>query len=659
MHARGTVLLLVFLLTWSPAAIAARADPSPWPDFRIIIWQTKTARQYRALRSLGVTDAQVQADRSRETPASAEQKVLPIIRAGLRPYVENIATDFYSAYHRWIPDKPVNVSFLALQRRIALDPGDKSVFIRRPSLSDPRALDRIKKRLTDIVHLYAPYDPLFFDLGDETGIADLSAAWDFDFSASSLSGMRTWLKRLYGTLAALNREWGTAFVSWRDVIPPTTAQTMMRTDENYAAWSDFKCWMDVAFARAIAGGTEAVHAGAPRTRAAIEGAQIPGWGGYNYARLAPSVDVMELHDAAQSLDLAQAFNPWLISLMTVNWGQSDALHTSWREFLRGVRGMVLWDPDDRLVNFDGSLGPDGRIAAPFLTAIREASAALIMASHQVRAPIAVLYSPESYRLQWLLDHRAMGASWTRLSSEDENADNAVRAARRRVITLLDRLGVAPHFVSAAQISGGGLQRARDKILILPQTLALSVKTADAIRAFVSAGGILVSEGQTGLFDGHGRRLPERRLSALLQGTNPRAISLNSNDATATRQLVDILKAGEITPKVTIADAATEGSAGIEHYLYRNGSLTILALLADQAADRGPNGTAARLSLPQPVYIYDVRTERLLGFAKQISVFAQSTMPTVLAMSKTPLSTAACQSLLHWRKCPPPPDGVTP
>lgn len=659
MHARGTILLLAFLLAAAPAAIAAPANAPPWPGFQIIIWQTKTARQYGALRTLGVTAALVQADRTGETPASAEKKALPVVRAGLFPYVENIATDFYSAYHRWLPNKPVNASFLALQRRIAVNPDDKSVFIRRPSLSDRRALDRIKKRLTDIVRIYAPYRPIFFDLGDETGIADLSAAWDFDFSASSLSGMRRWLKRQYGTLAALNREWGTHFVHWRDVIPPTTAQTMMRTDGNYAAWSDFKSWMDVAFARAVAAGTAAVHAGAPWARAGIEGGQIPGWGGYNYTRLAPAVDVMELYDAGQSLDLAQAFNSRLITLMTVDWGQPGALHRSWREFLRGVRGMVLWDPDDRLVNSDGSLGPDGRLAAPFLTAIREGPADLILGSQRVYAPIAVLYSPESYRLQWFLDHRAMGASWTRLSSEDENADNAVRTARRRVLSLLDRLGVTPRFVSAAQINGDGLQRAHDKILILPQTLALSVKVADAIRAFVSAGGILVSAGQTGMFDSHGRRLAEPRLSALLHGTNPHAISLSSDEATARRQLAEVLKAGEITPEITITDAASEGSAGVEHYLYRNGSLTILALLADPAADKGTEGAAARLSLPKPVYIYDLRAKRLLGFAKQISVFAQSTMPTVLAISNKPLSAAACQAVLHWEKCPSPADGVAP
>src|SRR6185437_779533 len=155
-------------------------------------------------------------------------------------------------------------------------------------------------------------------------------------------------------------------------------------------------------------------------------------------------------------------------------------------------------------------------------------------------------------------HRGMGASWTSLTSEGENADNAVRAARRRVVNLLDRLGLTPNFVSAAQITDGRLQRQHDKILILPQTLALSVKAADAIRAFVSAGGILVGEGQIGLFDGHGRRLAEPQLSPLLQGNNPRAISLSSDDATAKDQLAEILKAAGVTPEVTIAEAASQG-----------------------------------------------------------------------------------------------------
>ena len=651
MHNRSTILLFGVLLALITSVDTAPAAPKRWPGFQFIIWQTKTARQYQALRAIGVTAARVQADRAHETPASARQKVSPIMQAGLRPYVENIATDFYSAYHRWSPGKPVNAPFLALQRAIAENPADKSVFIRRPGLSDSGAFDRIKKRLTAIVRIYAPYRPLYFDLADETGVADLSAAWDFDFSASSLSGMRLWLKEQYGTLAALNYEWGTQFARWRDVVPPTTTQTMMRTDENYAAWSDFKSWMDVAFARAVEAGAEAIYAGAPWARAAIEGAQIPGWGGYDYTHLAPTVDVMELYDAGESLDLAQEFNPRLVTLTTINWSQPGALHRAWREFLRGVRGVVLWDADDRLVNPEGNLGPDGRIAAGFLAEMQKGPANLILSSRPVRVPIAVVYSPQSYRLQWLLDHRALGASWTRLSSEDANADNAVRAARRRVLRLLGRLGVSPHFVSEKEITTRRLRHGSFKIVILPQTLALSGKAADEIRAFVSAGGTLVSEGQTGLFDGHGRRLAQPRFSAMFDGTNPRAISLSSDDDTAIVQLEQILMSHKIVSEVRIAASAVDGSLGVERYLYRNGALTILALLADPAAEKGQKAVSMQISLPRPAYVYNVQAKRFLAHAKQFSVSTETSMPTVLAISSTPLSAESCRSLMRWQACP--------
>ena len=55
-----------------------------------------------------------------------------------------------------------------------------------------------------------------------------------------------------------------------------------------APWSDFKEWMDEAFARAVRAGTDAVHAADPGALAGIEGAQIPGWGGYDYTPAAAS-----------------------------------------------------------------------------------------------------------------------------------------------------------------------------------------------------------------------------------------------------------------------------------------------------------------------------------------------------------------------------------
>src|SRR5207249_1534234 len=142
------------------------------------------------------------------------------------------------------------------------------------------------------------YRPLFYNLGDEAGIADLAAFWDFDFSESSLNGMRDWLHERYENLSALNQEWGLDFDRWQDVMPMTTREALQRSDGNFAAWADFKEWLDVAFARAIEIGTAAVHDADPEAITVIEGAQIPGWGGYDYSRLATIVDAMEIYDAA-------------------------------------------------------------------------------------------------------------------------------------------------------------------------------------------------------------------------------------------------------------------------------------------------------------------------------------------------------------------------
>jgi hypothetical protein len=122
------------------------------------------------------------------------------------------------------------------------------------------------------------YRPLYFSLGDETGIADLSAFWDFDFSEPSLAAMRDWLKEHYASLDALNQEWGSAFAGWEQVMPMTTQEAIWRPGQNFAGWADFKEWMEVAFARAVKSGTAAIHAADPQAVAAIEGGQNRGLG---------------------------------------------------------------------------------------------------------------------------------------------------------------------------------------------------------------------------------------------------------------------------------------------------------------------------------------------------------------------------------------------
>jgi hypothetical protein len=159
------------------AAMPARA----WDDYQIIQWQSRNEPAYAALKRLGVTAAMVMANRD-GTGIPAEKQFAPMQAAGLSWYVENAATDFYSAYHRWFPNREVNWRFVEAQQCFQQNPDDETVFWRDPSFADPAWQQRIRDRLITTVREQSRHHPLYYSLGDETGIADLTAFFDFDLS---------------------------------------------------------------------------------------------------------------------------------------------------------------------------------------------------------------------------------------------------------------------------------------------------------------------------------------------------------------------------------------------------------------------------------------------------------------------------------------------
>ena len=134
--------------------------------------------------------------------------------------------------------------------------------------------------------------------------------------------------------------------------------------------------------------------------------------------------------------------------------------------------------------------------------------------------------------------------------------------------------------------------------------------------------------------------------------NARVLSLDTRDETALRQFEEALKLAEITPDIQVTQTAPTSGVGLEQYVYRNGPLTIVALLADSAKDVTEQpAVQGRLSLPRPAYVYDVVANRLLGHGRQFLISASANAPTVLAVSNALLSVQTCQSILNWRSCP--------
>ena len=574
-----------------------------------------------------------------------------LVDADLRCYLENIATDFYSPYHKWYDGRSVDWLFLEAKQRYWANPRDRAAFMREPSLSDPEWVNKIRDRLIRSVRPLHPYRPLYYNLGDETGIGDLAAFWDFDLSDLSLAAMREWLKDDYDSLAALNQQWGTTFRNWDEVVPMTTDEAMSRSDENFSAWADFKEWMDIAFARALKSGTNAVHVADPSAVSAIEGAQIPGWGGYDYSRLATSVDAMELYAYGENIPIARSLNPGLILLTTSFEGGPTEAHRVWRELLRGTRGLILWDDKSEFVGDDGSLGDRGRAAATYFGEMRNGLGALLINSRRHTDPIGILYSPASWRIQWLLDRRASVEEWSRRGASTEYQDNAIRVSTRQFAHALEHMGLQYRFVSSEQVRRGAL-RGDYRVVVLPHTIALGASETAEIRGFVERGGVVIADSEPGRFDEHGRRITKPALSDIFAGPVNRSAarfvfgkgkaiylaSANGRDRQNFQRLSRILDNAGVKPPFPVLRIDGRPANDVETSIFHNGELTIVALQRDYLPASPPDTLeTVVLDLPRTFSVYDLRARQFLGSTDRLEFELGPVEPVLLSLSGKPIA----------------------
>ena len=606
------------------AASAAPADPR-WDEYQLLMWQDHPPAALAGLQRLGFTGTKLFGSGGRIDPQTLADRRA----SGLPYYLENIATDLYAPYHRYTPGKPVTWLFDRDRERRRADPADARVFLRDPSLSDPAFAATVHARLQALVRTQGADRPLFYNLGDETGIADLAAPWDYDNSPASLAGFRTWLRGQYLDLDSLNRQWATAFPDWDAVMPELTDATMRRTDQNFSAWADFKAWMDLSFADALHAGTGALHAADPAALSAIEGAQVPGWGGYDYGRLAGAVDVMEIYDTGNALQLAHAFNPSLIPLGTAFTPGPREVHRAWRDLLRGGRGMVVWDEAGDVVGSDGAAGPRGRFLQSLVSSLRAVSPALLVATPSP-SPVAVLYSQASFRTRWVLDMQPKGAAWSDRDSERENDDNVWRAARRHAATHLQELGITPRWLTSQTLEAGALQDTALRVLILPHAIALSDAEVAQVRAFAARGGTVLADTEPGVFDAHSRRRPALPLAgtaAMPQSIRP------DGDPVGPDGMLAVLKSAGVTPPIQVLGPDGAVASGVDVHVYANGGVTILALQASQPWSAPPRLT---IRLPAPATVRDLRRAGPPVQGNAMEVALDGIEPTVLALSPAPL-----------------------
>jgi len=118
-----------------------------------------------------------------------------------------------------------------------------------------------------------------------------------------------------------------------------------------------------------------------------------------------------------------------------------------------------------------------------------------------RRDVAVLYSQASIRAAFI-----------------ENREKEHEALRMKYIAILRNLGFGFDFVSYEQLAAGRLLEVGYKVLVLPDSTALSDAEISAVRAFAAAGGNIVAEGRPAVREANCRPRSSGALDDLFPGT---------------------------------------------------------------------------------------------------------------------------------------------
>lgn len=517
----------------------------PWLEYHTIMWTGDTVYQrpekvplfFQRLREMGINTAMVSGDGD----ASA------MLTNHFPYYVENLVNrglclKYNSKVRNW--DKFVT--------DWARGGRPESALVRDYCLDDTVWRNESRRQVQGIARKNVSHQPLAYNLRDELSTTISANPFDYDFNPVALAKFRAWLKTQYGDVASLNAEWETDFAAWDDVKPFTTDQIKNRmasgdakprgkpdwqavaalkfdpatarqspTRWNFAPWADFRTYMDISLADALAEFRRDAHEPDPHTPVGIEGTQMPSaFGGYDLWRLSQALDWMEPYDIGCSREILGSFMPGKPVVTTVF--ENDTNHARrrlWHLLLEGDRGCIVWWSEDCIdwKSADYALTAKAKALAPALNEMTSPLAQLFLRAERLYDPVLIHYSQASIQADWLLESTVDGSTWLRRFSSYEAQHNRQARVRDGWLKAFQDLGYSPRFISSEEIEAGKLRDAGRAALVLPDSLALSDKEIEAIRNFLvypeykSMPRAAFCDGSPGMFDAHGRLRKENSL----------------------------------------------------------------------------------------------------------------------------------------------------
>ncbi len=236
--------------------------------------------------------------------------------------------------------------------------------------------------------------------------------------------------------------------------------------------------------------------------------------GYDYWLQMRKMGSFEAYDLSNSPEYARSFRvnqhgEKLFRWITLFQSSKQAnVYSLWFDLIHyGQRASIIWWYQDFFWS-NYSLSTYAQNVAPTYKQFRGGLAKLLSQGERDDNQVALYYSQRSIHIGWMYDNEPKGVTWLPVVTGYQPVD-------RRIVTThyieagwlkaLEDIGLKGRFVSYEQVANGELISKGYKVLIMDRTMAMSPEEIAAVEAFAQAGGVVIADSQTAIYDGHCKR----------------------------------------------------------------------------------------------------------------------------------------------------------
>ena len=383
--------------------------------------------------------------------------------------------------------------------------------VRTPCLSDPELLDACEAEARTYVARLRKFGIIGYGSEEEMSLNVARPAGTTCLGPHCARELRTWLQAQYGSLAALNAGWDSAFDSW-DAVTGLRWEDGGSALKNPARWIDFRTFMEVVYAKPQHRFNRGVRSADP---GALSGYNAIAYGinpffGIDRTRLAQTLSFSIEYQPNQLEDrgvevpfelLRDSAPAAKISSFVGYTGMENDHDRYWykawwmacRQMYAPVYYTLLHEGRPRVtyhyhkIHQTYAYNTFTQLIADSTRPLMRGVGKLLINSRVDDNGIAVYYSQTSMMRHY----------W-----EDSTGVTTGALPRWDVRKLLKEAGLHYRRLNVFQLLAGNARAYR--VLILPDTIAIGAAEWAATTRFVEAGGTVIAFARTGIADGHGK-----------------------------------------------------------------------------------------------------------------------------------------------------------